>query len=92
MCIRDRVDNLGPEKYMVLHLKGHVKSDMFEEERLVFHEIMNNPNIIEEIKKNIHVKDNILADLEKVNQIEDKESSEYMDLRDKVIQVDEFIC
>jgi hypothetical protein len=27
-----------------------------------------------------------------VNQIEDKQSSEYMELRDKVIQVDEFIC
>lgn len=92
LLINKIVDNLGVEKYLLLHLKGVIKSDMFEEERIIFDEIMNNPNIIQEIKKHIHVKDNILADLEKVNQIEDKQSSEYMELRDKVIQVDEFIC
>ena len=40
------VDNLGVEKYLLLHLKGVIKSDMFEEERIIFDEIMNNPNII----------------------------------------------
>ena len=66
--------------------------DNFEEERQIFQEIMDNPNIVKEIKKNIHIKDNILADLERVNQIENKNSLEYTKLAHRIINVDEFKC
>ena len=89
LLINKVIDNLGFEKYLLLHLKKSVKYDNFEEERQIFQEIMNNPNIVEEIKKNIH---NILADLERANQIEDKNSSEYKELAHRIINVDEFEC
>ena len=50
---------------------------------------MKNPNIIQEIKKNIHVKDNILEDLERANMI-DKDSDEYKELVERIINVGEF--
>ena len=77
LLINKVIDNLGFERYLLLHLKKSVKYDNFEEERQIFQEIMDNPNIVKEIKKNIHIKDNILADLERVNQIENKNSLEY---------------
>ena len=53
---------------------------------------MDNPNIVKEIKKNIYVRDNILADLERANQIENKNSIEYTNLAHRIINVDEFEC
>ena len=50
---------------------------------------MDNQNIIHEIKKNIHVKDNILEDLEKINTIS-KSNQEYEILKNKIINVGEF--
>jgi len=92
LLINKVIDNLGVERYLLLHLKKCVKYDNFEEERQIFQEIMDNPNIVKEIKKNIYVKDNILADLERANQIEDKNSSEYTKLAHRIINVDEFEC
>ena len=83
------IDNLGVERIVLLHLKKPVKSDSFDQERLIFKEIMKNPNIIQEIKKNIHVKDNILEDLERANMI-DKDSDEYKELVERIINVGEF--
>jgi alkylation response protein AidB-like acyl-CoA dehydrogenase len=92
LLINKVIDNLGFERYLLLHLKKSVKYDNFEEERQIFQEIMDNPNIVKEIKKNIHIKDNILADLERVNQIENKNSLEYTKLAHRIINVDEFKC
>ena len=89
MIMNRVVDNLGFEKYFLLHLKRNVKSDCFDTERTVFNEIMSNPKIMAEIKKNIHVKNNILEDLEKVNTL-DKDSLEYKELHDKIINVGEY--
>ena len=50
---------------------------------------MNNKKIIEEIKKNIHIENNILGDLEKINTLS-KDSSEYNTLKNKIINVGEF--
>ena len=61
--INNVIDNLGPERFLLQHLKKQIKSDNIENERLIFNEIMNNPNIINEIKKTIHVAYNILYDL-----------------------------
>ena len=76
--INSVIDNLGPERFLLQHLKKQIKSDNIENERLIFNEIINNPNIINEIKKNIHVEDNILYDLEKAGSEDiDKNSIEY---------------
>ena len=51
---------------------------------------MSNTKIIEEIKKNIHVKNNILGDLEEINDLSDKNCIIYKSLYDKIINVGEF--
>lgn len=89
LIINRVVDNLGIEKYFLLHLKRNVKSDCFDTERTVFNEIMSNVKIMEEIKKNIHVKNNILEDLEKANAL-GKDSLEYKQLHNKIINVGEY--
>lgn len=89
--INNVIDNLGPERFLLQHLKKQIKSDNIENERLIFNEIMNNPNIINEIRKNIHIEDNILYDLEKAGSEDiDKNSIEYESLKNKIINVDEF--
>ena len=89
MIMNRVIDNLGIEKYFLLHLKRSVKSDSFDRERTVYNEIMSNTKVMEEIKKNIHVKNNILEDLEKANKL-DKDSFEYKELHDKIINVGEY--
>ena len=54
----------------------------YNKERMIFKEIMNNENIINEIKKNIHIDNNILGDLEKANTL-DKKSNEYKELKEE---------
>ena len=92
MIMNKVIDNLGVERFLLMHLKRKIKMDNFEEERQIFQEIMDNPNIVKEIKKNIYVRDNILADLERANQIENKNSIEYTNLAHRIINVDEFEC
>lgn len=82
------IDNLGPERFILLHLKKRVKSVTYNREREIFNEIMNNKDIINEIKKNIHTKDTILEDMENITKF-DPESQEYKDLKSKIINVDE---
>ena len=83
------IDNLGYEKYLLQHLRKKNKLISYETEREIFNEIINNPNIIAEIKKNIHVKDNILQDLEDFNKLKEKNIFNE-DLYNKIINVDEF--
>ena len=83
------IDNLGPEKYLLYHLKKTPRAPSYQDQRDIFYEIMNNENIMTEIKKNIVVCDNILEDLEKINNI-DKEDKMYPELRDKIINVGEY--
>ena len=83
------IDNLGPERFLLQHLKGNVKDISYEDQRKMFKEIMENKKIIHEIKRNIHVEDNILEDLENVNSY-DKTDKEYAILKNKVINVGEF--
>ena len=60
----------------------------FEEERIVFNEIMENPNILNHIKQNIHIT-GILKTMEDCLQCE-KDSEEYNKLRDQIINVGEY--
>ena len=83
------VDNLGSERYLLCHLKKNVDTIDYNKERMIFKEIMNNDNIINEIKNNIHIDNNILGDLEKANTL-DKNSNEYNQLKERIINVDEY--
>jgi acyl-CoA dehydrogenase len=83
------IDNLGPEKYLLYHLKKTPMAPSYQDQRDTFDEIMNNENIMTEIKKNIVIRNNILEDMELINNI-DKEDKMYSELRDKIINVGEY--
>jgi len=55
----------------------------------VFNEILTNTKILDEIKKNIYLDNNVLGDLENINQY-DKNSDKYNKLKEIIINVDEF--
>ena len=89
--INEVINNLGSERILLKHLINPVYNISYEEENKIFEEIMNNPNIINEIKKNIYVENNILADLERAGSGElDLNSEEYKSLKNRIINVDEF--
>ncbi len=89
--INEVINNLGPERFLLKHLLNAVYTNSYEEERKIFNEILNNENIINEIKKNIHVENNILSDLELAGSEKlDINSKEYIDLKNRIINVDEF--
>ena len=83
------IDNLGPERFLVQHMKEKVKVSSYCEEREIFNEIMNNETILNEIKKNIYVGNNILGDLDTFNKYDKKSSWNNM-LQERIINVDEF--
>lgn len=89
--INNVIDNLGSERYLLKHLKNPVLSIDYKREKEIFNEIMTNPLIMDEIKKNIHTKNNILEDMERINSgnLYEK-SSEYLHLKNKIINVDEY--
>ena len=81
------IDNLGYNSFLYQIKKKPLKID-YNDERIFFKEIMNNPKIIEEIKKNIVLKD-IIEDLDRVNTL-DNLSDDYNKLKDRIINVGEF--
>ena len=89
--INEVINNLGPERIFLNHLINPVNNISYEEENNIFHEIMSNSKIIEEIKKNIHVENNILGDLELAGSGKlDINSNEYKYIKNRIINVDEF--
>ena len=72
---------------MLLHLKKNIVPITYENERQIFKEIMQDPVILENIKKNIHIF-GILEDMEKISKLQ-KSSKEYQELHDKIINVGE---
>ena len=81
VLINTVIDNLGPEKYLIKHLKNIPANNNFNTEKILFNEILNNNNIIEEIEKNIYLKNNILEDMKKANEIKDKNSDYFLSLK-----------
>ena len=82
------IDNLGTEKYLLLHLKRKINIKNIKENKNIFKEIQDNPKIIERIKENIYIK-NILKDFEDIEKL-DVNSKEYLDLKNKIINVGEY--
>ena len=89
--INEVINNLGPERIMLKHLINPVYNISYEEENVIFNEIMYNTKIIEELKKNIYIENNILADLELAGSGKlDLNSEKYKSLKNRIINVDEF--
>lgn len=82
------IKNMGIEGVLLLHLLKNKKPINYNEERNIFKEIINNENILSEIKKNIYLK-GILNDFDKISKL-DKDSKEYKNLKNKIINVGEF--
>lgn len=83
------IDNLGPERFLLQHLKTKPRAINYAEKRQIFHEIMKNPSILFEIKQNIFIEGTILEDLEKTSEALDGGQWD-TPLSNKVIQVGEF--
>ena len=83
------IDNLGPERYLLLHMKTTPCPRFYDNESAMFAYIMNNSQLMDEVKKNIHINNTVLQDMETV--IKDHEKGIWnKELADKVIQVGEF--
>ena len=86
--INNVISNLGVERFALFHLNKKVPKINYQEERLIFKEIINNENIINEIKKNIHIK-GILNDFETISKLNEN-TNEYNILKERIINVGEF--
>ena len=92
LLINKVIDNLGYERYLLLHMKKNVVSDIFNEEKMIFNEIVSNPYITNEIKKNIYIKPNsILNDLQEHTLLNEGGIKLFNDdLYNRIINVGEF--
>lgn len=82
------IDNLGPERFLLQHMKRAYTPISYQEEREMFREIMENPNIVNEIKKNVYLK-GIMKDFEEIETL-DKNTAKYSILKNRIINVDEY--
>ena len=88
LVINRVIDNLGSERHLLKHMKKNVDNFTYESKRNLYNEVINNPNIIKEVKKNIYLKD-VLRDFDKISTI-NSSSNEYKKLQNRIINVDEF--
>ena len=85
------VNNMGAERFLLYPIKRKPFEVDYNKERDVFKEIMENPAIIEEIKKNIWIKNTVLEDLEQAGGRDiDKNQEKYRELKDRIINVGEY--
>ena len=83
------IENLGPERYLLLHMKRTPCPKFYENENKMFEYIMKNTKLMEEIKKNIYTNGTVLEDMEIV--LSDQKLGIWnQHLANEVIQVGEF--
>lgn len=87
--INNVINNLGSERFLLLHMKKSIDSVIYNDEIEIFDEIFSNDKIIAEIKNNIYIKNSILEDMENLNNLE-KDDPKYENLFNKVINVGEY--
>ena len=76
-------------KPLICHMKGIVKYDSYSNNSKIINEIINNQKIMDTFKQDIVVENNVLEELDRLNSL-DKNSNEYKELYNKVIQVGEY--
>ena len=76
------------KKYFYFICKKNAKPISYKRERDIFKEIMNNPIILENIKKNIEIQ-GVLKDMQDAIKL-DKSSPEFIELHKKIINVGEY--
>ena len=76
---------------MYLHSKQgkSEKNNNYSVKKRLLREIQNNSKIIDMIKEDIHIKNTVLEDLERLNEVPN-DSEEYKNIYNKVINVGEF--
>ena len=89
LIINRVIDNLGSERFLLKHIKKEVLNTDYDTERYIFNGIMNDDSIMKELKKNIHLDKGIMKDLNEINNYT-KESKEYLDMKDRIINVGEY--
>ena len=89
MIINRVISNIGILGIPLIHMKKNVKVDSYKDRENVINEVMNNKNIIENIRENLYEKDTILEKLNKLNDL-DLKSEQYKELYNEVIQVGEY--
>ena len=85
--INNIINNLGGQKYLLLHLKRKHKPEDYQERREVLKEILNNKKIVEHIKEDIYTQDTVLEKLEMLNE---EDNINYQKIYDDVISVGEY--
>ena len=91
--MRRVVDNLGGERFLIQQLIVERSQIYYEDERKIFHEIMNNEKIMNELKSRIHIEGTILRDMEELSLLKDKDDIDfktYNEMYNKIIQVGEY--
>jgi len=88
--INNIINNMSYDKYLVSHLKKKIKPRNYNNELNIFNEIMNNENIMNEIKKNIFYENTIIHDMENINNIEDNNNVIVDNLKQEIINVEEY--
>lgn len=76
-------------KPLIYHMKGIIGYDNYKKNSAVINEIITNKKIMETFKKDIIIKDTVLEELDKLNQINEN-TLEYKELYNKMIQVGEY--
>lgn len=87
------IDNLGPERILLQHMKKRVILPTYSEERDVFYEVMSNDKIITEIKKNVQIQNTALETLEKIEDVRSlfgKKDKIYQKYKKDIISVGEY--
>ena len=83
------IDNSGTLKPFLFHMKKKVRSENYDDNRDIINEVINNREIMNEIKKDIYTKDTVLEKLERLTNLDNK-SDEYKEIYNDVIQVAEY--
>ena len=76
-------------KPLICHMKGIVRYDSYTTNSKIINEIINNKKIMDTFKQDIVVENNVLEELDRLNLLY-KNSNEYKELYNKVIQVGEY--
>ena len=83
------LDNNIHLKFILFNVKKSVKEDIYANRKKIIDELLTNNTLIEHVKKNIYIENNIIEKLIQLDNF-DVNSNEYNKLYNEIIQVGEF--